>query len=108
MKTKSTTPRRTRARAAKFSPERLRWLNQQLIAIAPTCPWTKRNPAECPLHGVRKLPTSAIAEWLDRLSAEEKEYLVLYHQCCLAIKWENETMGPGRPKQTGGVKRQPV
>src|SRR5688572_3471904 len=98
MKPKSKKPRRAPARATKFSPERLRWLNEQLTTIAPTCPWTKRNPPECPLWGVRKLPTSAIAEWLHQLSAEEKEYLVLYHQCCLTIKWENATMGPGAPK----------
>ena len=97
MKTKSKKPRPP-ARAAKFPPKRLRWLNRQIAQIVPTCPWTKHNPPECPLCEVRKLSARAVAEWLDRLSPEEKEYLVLYHQCCLAIKWENETMGPARRK----------
>ncbi len=76
-------------RARQFSPERLRWLNVQLAHLAPSCPWNQRNPAECPLADVRKLPATAVAEWLENLSPEEKEYLVLYHQCCLAIKWDN-------------------
>lgn len=66
----------------------MRWLDQQLAQVAPNCPWTHRNPRECPLYEVRKLPTEDMLQWLDGLSVEEKEYLVLYHQCCLAIKWE--------------------
>ena len=89
MKKKSKTSRTPTPRARKFSPERLRWLNVQLAHIAPVCPWNQRNPAECPLADVRKLPPAAVAEWLEKLSPDEKEYLVLYHQCCLAIKWEN-------------------
>jgi len=37
-----------------------------------------------PLHQ-QKIVTVGIVS-----KVEEKEYLVLYHQCCLAIRWENE------------------
>jgi hypothetical protein len=79
-------------RASSVSPERLRWLDQQLAELTVACPWANKNPLECPLCNVRKLPTSAVADWLARLTPEEKEYLILYHQCCLAIKWENEVL----------------
>ena len=68
----------------------LRWLEKEIAPLAASCPWTKTNPAECPLSGVRELAPADVAKWLAALSPQEREYLVLYHQCCLAIRWENE------------------
>lgn len=88
--------RKTKRRGASLprppalTPERLRWLNDQLAQLAVGCPWSNSNPAECPLCNVRKLPAADIAKWLERLSQGDKEYLVLYHQCCLAVKSEDE------------------
>jgi hypothetical protein len=80
-------------------PERLQWLNENLASLVDACPQTKNNPADCPLCEVRKLGPEAISTWLDGLRAEEKEYLMLYHQCCLVIRWETahgKKPAPGR------------
>lgn len=69
---------------------RTRWLDEQLRQVAVNCPHTKTNPADCPLFEVRKLPPSELAEWLTGLKPEEKEYLMLYHECCLLVRWEKE------------------
>lgn len=67
-----------------------RWLDEQLRTVAVSCPYTKTNPADCPLFEVRKLPPSQLLEWLAGLKAEEKEYLMLYHECCLLVQWEKD------------------
>ena len=81
--------------APKSQPARLRWLNHQLEQFLPTCPWEQRNPKECPLYKLRKRNASTVAKWIDGLTIGDKEYLVLYHKCCLAIK-----QGKALPKQT--------
>ncbi|MDO8542662.1 MAG: hypothetical protein Q7S40_19655 [Opitutaceae bacterium] len=79
-------------------PNRLKWLDAQLANLAGACPHTKTNPNSCPLHEVRKLSPAAIGKWLDALRLEEKEYLMLYHQCCLVIRWESQQPKVGRVK----------
>ena len=62
-------------------------LREQLVILAVECPYMKSNPANCPLHEVRKLKPVAIIDWLDALSADETEFLTQYHQCCLMTRW---------------------
>lgn len=70
------------------------------------CPHTKSNPADCPLAEVRKMKPAAISKWLDGLRTEDKEYLMLYHQCCLVIRWETERAKQRKkPRKTTGRKR---
>jgi hypothetical protein len=68
-------------------------MREQLVALAAECPYTGSNPSGCPLHEVRKLEPARIIDWLDGLSGEEKDFLTLYHQCCLVTKLEAT---PGR------------
>lgn len=82
---RSTTPP---AGVQRMTVARLRWLDEQLTSMAVACPWDGSNPRECPLAGVRRLPAYAVAKWLAGLTAEEQEYLVLYHECCLGVKGE--------------------
>ena len=77
--------------AATPRSRRLRLLNEQLAEFVPACPWARRNPIECPLYDLRKQKVATMAKWIDGLSVAEKEYLVLYHECCLATKRERET-----------------
>jgi hypothetical protein len=72
--------------APKAQASRLRWLNHQLEQFVPTCPWAQGNPNECPLYKLRKKSARTVAKWIDGLTIGDKEYLVLYHQCCLATK----------------------
>jgi hypothetical protein len=65
-------------------------LREKLVLLAIECPYTKSNPPTCPLHDVRKLDPASIIDWLDGLSSEEKDFLTLYHQCCLVAQWEAE------------------
>jgi|ERR1019366_2898444 hypothetical protein len=62
-------------------------LREQLVILAIECPYTKSNPSTCPLRGVRKLKPTAIIDWLDALSSDEKDFLTQYHQCCLMTRW---------------------
>ena len=75
-------------------------MREQLVILAVECPYTKSNPSTCPLHEVRKLKPTAIIDWLDALSGEEKEFLTQYHQCCLMTRW-----GRGRIEELRKVKR---
>ena len=68
------------------------WLREQLRTLATGCPHTKSNPDGCPLHDVRQLEPAAIIDWLDGLSLEEKDFLMLYHQCCLVINRERDAL----------------
>ena len=74
------------------------WLREQLVSLAVGCPHTKGSPAGCPLHEVRKLEPSEIIDWVDRLRPDEKEFLMLYHQCCFVINWERD-MAPRRRRE---------
>lgn len=67
-------------------------LREQLVMLAVACPYTKSNPITCPLHEVRRQEPAAILDWLDNLSREEKDFLILYHQCCLVAKWEDDML----------------
>ena len=71
-------------------------LREQLVSLAVCCPHTRSNPSVCPLHEVRKLEPAAILDWLDGLSAEQRDYLMLYHQCCLVITRESDSIGERR------------
>ena len=71
-------------------------LREELVALATECPHTTANPCGCPLHELRKMEPGQIIDWLDRLNGEEREFLMLYHQCCLVTQWEN-----GRPREMG-------
>jgi hypothetical protein len=68
------------------------WLREQLASLAVGCPHTRSNPSSCPLHEVRLLEPAAILDWLDGLSSDEKEFLMLYHQCCLVINRERDAV----------------
>lgn len=49
---------------------------------------------------------AAIAKWLDGLRIEEKEYLMLYHQCCLVIRWETARAAErAKRRKSAGRKR---
>jgi hypothetical protein len=66
-----------------------RWSERQkkeLMALVALCPYTQTNPPECPLCEVRKLGSADIRAWLDGLKRGDKEYLLLYHRCCLAVR----------------------
>ena len=67
-------------------------LREQLVLLAVECPYTNANPPNCPLHEVRKMPPTAIIDWMDGLNHEEKEFVALYHQCCLVTKWERDCL----------------
>lgn len=69
---------------------RQRWISEQLRAVAASCPYTQTNPADCPLFEVRKLPLPELVAWFAGLRPDEKEYLMLYHECCLLVRWERE------------------
>ncbi len=80
-------------------------LREQLVLLAVECPYTKSNPSTCPLHDVRLLEPAAIIDWLDGLSSEERDFLTLYHQCCLVTKWEcNDLEGRQNPIETAAPK----
>jgi hypothetical protein len=83
------------------------WLREQLASLAVGCPHTKANPSSCPLHDVRLLEPAAIIDWMDGLSNEEKEFLMLYHQCCLVINRErgSATGQPDRRARPEGLAR---
>lgn len=66
------------------------WLREQIIVLTAGCPHTKSNPPACPLHEVRKLEPAAIVAWMDGLNSNEKEFLMMYHQCCLVINRERD------------------
>ena len=71
---------------------RLRWLDDQLAHFVPSCPTNHPNPPECPLYRLRKEKSQTIAQWLAGLTVEDKEYLVLYHQCCLTTKLKDRNV----------------
>ena len=71
-------------------------VSRQPDALATECPHTKANWCGCLLHELRKMEPRQIINWLDRLDGEEREFLMLYHKCCLVTQWEN-----GRPPETG-------
>jgi len=64
------------------------WLCQQLTTRIAGCAHAKSNLSSCPLHDMPFSEPEAVIEWLDGLSSEEKDFLVLYHQCALVINWE--------------------
>jgi|GEM_PF-5369076 len=68
-------------------------LREQLILLAAGCPHSQSNPTSCPLHDVRLLEPAAAIDWVDGLSGEQKDFLMLYHQCCLMINWERDWSG---------------
>ena len=74
-------------------------LREQLASLAVGCPHTKSNPSSCPLHDVRMLEPEAIIDWLDGLSTDEKEFLMLYHQCCLVISRERDSAAAPRKRK---------
>ena len=78
-------------------------LREQLVLLAVECPYTKSNPAGCPLHEVRKMKPSSIIDWLDGLNREEKDFVTLYHHCCLVTKWERAWFDESR-FQSGSFK----
>lgn len=73
----------------KSSEDRLRQVNAQLAEFVKSCPVDERNPAECPLFKLRKQKAEKVAAWIEGLSLDEKEYLLLYHHCCLATKTQS-------------------
>ena len=86
------------------------WLREQLASLAVGCPHTRSNPSSCPLHEVRLLEPAAILDWLDGLSSDEKEFLMLYHQCCLVINRERDAAaGPQseRTRPEGPTRKRP-
>lgn len=83
------------------------WLREQLRTLATGCPHTKTNPDGCPLHDVRQLEPAAIIDWLDGLSPEEKDFLMLYHQCCLVINRERDAVAAQPSGRATPVRRIP-
>jgi hypothetical protein len=65
---------------------RARSLDDKLAQFVPFCPLAERNPFECPLYDLRNEKAATIGKWIAGLTVEDKEYLVLYHECCLALK----------------------
>ena len=65
-------------------------INEQLVRLAKECPYTGSNPPTCPLHEVRKLDPETTIGWLNGLAGEEKEFLMLYHDCCVLTHWERD------------------
>ncbi len=91
-------------RTESVETNRSKLLDELLAGVAPGCPHTKSNPEECPLYNVRKMATAEIVAWLDGLQPPEKEYLILYHQCCLMMRWEGEAArGSGRAHVTADL-----
>jgi hypothetical protein len=44
------------------------------------------NPCRCPLHEIRKKSPIERLDWVDSLTADEVESLLLNHQKCLSAK----------------------
>lgn len=61
-------------------------LRDELLPLAEGCPVTESNPADCPLHLVRKLNPSQRYQWFDALGEHGLTYLASYHQVCLTKK----------------------
>ena len=77
---------------------RVQQLREQLQTLAAGCPHTRTNPSSCPLHEVRKLEPEAVLRWLDGLTTPEKDFLIMYHQCCLVINQEADAAKRSKSK----------
>ena len=77
----------------------LEWLQERLVALAVACPFAENNPPNCPLHHLRTLSSREILDWLEGLSADEAQFMLRYHECCLATQLESQLFGrrPVRP-----------
>ena len=72
---------------------RLEWLQEKLVALAVSCPLADDNPPDCPLHQLRLLSAREILDWLEGLSADEAQFILRYHECCLARQLEAQLFG---------------
>lgn len=57
-------------------------LERQAILLSKYCPVDRLNPATCPLSNLRLLGVRERRTWVQGLTFEELQYLVLYHTGC--------------------------
>jgi hypothetical protein len=79
---------------AASADRRLR-MERQALTLAQQCPIDRNNPDHCPLCVLRLLPARDRKTWVQSLTMEELDYLMLYHHSCSTLKTE----GPMRPKK---------
>jgi hypothetical protein len=70
-------------------------LEHQALTLAKACPIEQVNPDHCPLCDLRLLAPRDRKAWVQALTMEELEYLMLYHHGCASMK----TQGTIRPRQ---------
>jgi hypothetical protein len=61
-------------------------LRARLMEVLAACPVEHCNPADCPLHALRKMKYSERLRWFNSLSRADLEYLAAYHYVCESIK----------------------
>jgi hypothetical protein len=61
-------------------------LRSHVISLTVLCPFDLSNPCHCPLHEIRRKSPIERLDWVDSLTADEVESLLLNHQKCLSAK----------------------
>jgi hypothetical protein len=74
------------------SARRIASLRRKLLGLARACPLAADNPPDCPLHNLRRQPARQIERWLGGLTAAEAQFLLRYHECCLAVQLERRVL----------------
>jgi len=62
----------------------------KVLQLTEACPHDGCNPDFCPLHDVRTLSPEARKEWVELLSPEDLEYLILHHEVCFQARTEGD------------------
>ena len=57
-----------------------------LLEVIDVCPVDRCNPADCPLHAVRKLTRRQRLLWFNSLTKTDLHYLAAYHKVCMGLK----------------------
>jgi len=70
-------------------------MERQAMQLARSCPIDRTNPDHCPLCDLRLLPARERNLWVQSLTMEELDYLMLYHHSCSSLK----TNGASHPKK---------
>jgi hypothetical protein len=71
-------------------------MERQVMNLSKSCPVDRTNPDHCPLCDLRLLPARERKAWVQSLTLEELDYLMLYHHSCSTLKTE----GVIRPRKT--------
>jgi hypothetical protein len=77
------------------SADRRARMERQAMSLTKSCPIDRNNPDHCPLCELRLLPARERKLWVQSLTMEELDYLMLYHHSCASLK----THGTFRPRK---------